>query len=135
MKAFCSNCHMTDNLNCYLQFLIIQRFVIVETVDSYFACDLYLTIWSYSTWCHFSSLNLFWPVFQGTIFLPGNNVTEHSTNGDESRKFLFEIVPGMKYFYYNPYEPVARLPKAISKRCKFTTFTRKCFWCISGCLN
>ncbi|XP_078258100.1 rho GTPase-activating protein 24 isoform X2 [Rhinoraja longicauda] len=30
----------------------------------------------------------------GTIFLPGNNVTEHSTNGDESRKFLFEIVPG-----------------------------------------
>uniref|UniRef100_A0A4W3HXW8 Rho GTPase-activating protein 24 n=1 Tax=Callorhinchus milii TaxID=7868 RepID=A0A4W3HXW8_CALMI len=30
----------------------------------------------------------------GTIFLPGNKVTEHSYNGDEARKFLFEIVAG-----------------------------------------
>ncbi|KAM6987011.1 rho GTPase-activating protein 24 [Aplochiton taeniatus] len=30
----------------------------------------------------------------GTIFLPGNKVTEHHTNGDEGGKFLFEVVPG-----------------------------------------
>ncbi|XP_062333609.1 rho GTPase-activating protein 24 [Osmerus eperlanus] len=30
----------------------------------------------------------------GTIFLPGNRVTEHPTNGDEGGKFLFEVVPG-----------------------------------------
>uniref|UniRef100_A0A672Q1W3 Rho GTPase activating protein 24 n=1 Tax=Sinocyclocheilus grahami TaxID=75366 RepID=A0A672Q1W3_SINGR len=30
----------------------------------------------------------------GTIFLPGNRVTEHPSNGDEGGKFLFEVIPG-----------------------------------------
>ncbi|XP_053505645.1 rho GTPase-activating protein 24 isoform X1 [Ictalurus furcatus] len=30
----------------------------------------------------------------GAIFLPGNRVTEHPSNGDEPGKFLFEVVPG-----------------------------------------
>ncbi|XP_053195608.1 rho GTPase-activating protein 24 [Scomber japonicus] len=30
----------------------------------------------------------------GTIFLPGNKVTEHPTNGDEAGKFPFEVIPG-----------------------------------------
>lgn len=30
----------------------------------------------------------------GTIFLPGNKVTEHPTNSDEGGKFLFEVIPG-----------------------------------------
>lgn len=30
----------------------------------------------------------------GTIFLPGNRVTEHPSNGDEAGKFLFEVIPG-----------------------------------------
>ncbi|XP_051772556.1 rho GTPase-activating protein 24-like isoform X1 [Ctenopharyngodon idella] len=30
----------------------------------------------------------------GTIFLPGNRVTEHPSNGEESGKFLFEVIPG-----------------------------------------
>lgn len=33
-------------------------------------------------------------VLQGAIFLPGNRVTEHPSNGDEPGKFLFEVVPG-----------------------------------------
>lgn len=31
---------------------------------------------------------------QGAIFLPGNRVTEHPSNGDDAGKFLFEVVPG-----------------------------------------
>ncbi|XP_041106806.1 rho GTPase-activating protein 24-like isoform X1 [Polyodon spathula] len=30
----------------------------------------------------------------GTIFLPGNRVTEHPNNGEEPGKFLFEVAPG-----------------------------------------
>uniref|UniRef100_A0A9J8D9N9 Rho GTPase-activating protein 24 n=1 Tax=Cyprinus carpio carpio TaxID=630221 RepID=A0A9J8D9N9_CYPCA len=30
----------------------------------------------------------------GTIFLPGNRVTEHPSNGEEGGKFLFEVIPG-----------------------------------------
>ncbi|KAI1904847.1 hypothetical protein AGOR_G00009880 [Albula goreensis] len=30
----------------------------------------------------------------GTIYLPGNRVTEHPNNGEEAGKFLFEVVPG-----------------------------------------
>ncbi|KAM9841653.1 rho GTPase-activating protein 24 [Aulostomus maculatus] len=30
----------------------------------------------------------------GSIFLPGNKVTEHPINGDEGGKFLFEVIPG-----------------------------------------
>ncbi|TKS84342.1 Rho GTPase-activating protein 24 [Collichthys lucidus] len=29
----------------------------------------------------------------GTIFLPGNKVTEHPTSGDDGGKFLFEVIP------------------------------------------
>jgi hypothetical protein len=31
---------------------------------------------------------------QGTIFLPGNKVLEHSCNEENPGKFLFEVVPG-----------------------------------------
>lgn len=31
---------------------------------------------------------------QGTIFLPGNKVSEHPTSGDDGGKFLFEVIPG-----------------------------------------
>ncbi|KAL6469595.1 hypothetical protein MHYP_G00207140 [Metynnis hypsauchen] len=30
----------------------------------------------------------------GAIFLPGNRVTEHPSNGEEAGKFLFEVIPG-----------------------------------------
>ncbi|XP_070844533.1 rho GTPase-activating protein 24 isoform X1 [Chaetodon trifascialis] len=30
----------------------------------------------------------------GTIFLPGNKVSEHPTSGDDGGKFLFEVIPG-----------------------------------------
>lgn len=30
----------------------------------------------------------------GAIYLPGNKVTEHPSNGDEGGKFLFEVIPG-----------------------------------------
>ncbi|KAK1787462.1 hypothetical protein P4O66_002938 [Electrophorus voltai] len=30
----------------------------------------------------------------GAIFLPGNRVIEHPSNGEEAGKFLFEVVPG-----------------------------------------
>uniref|UniRef100_A0A8C4FGZ4 Rho GTPase-activating protein 24 n=1 Tax=Dicentrarchus labrax TaxID=13489 RepID=A0A8C4FGZ4_DICLA len=30
----------------------------------------------------------------GTIFLPGNKVSEHPTSGDDAGKFLFEVIPG-----------------------------------------
>ncbi|XP_041915533.1 rho GTPase-activating protein 24 isoform X3 [Alosa sapidissima] len=30
----------------------------------------------------------------GTIYLPGNRVAEHPSNGDEAGKFLFEVIPG-----------------------------------------
>lgn len=43
-----------------------------------------------------TSLLLFFYSPQGTIFLPGNKVTEHPTNGDEAGKFLFEVIPGRK---------------------------------------
>ncbi|KAG1943620.1 rho GTPase-activating protein [Pimephales promelas] len=32
----------------------------------------------------------------GSISLPGNRVTEHPSNGEESGKFLFEVIPGGK---------------------------------------
>ncbi|XP_035382606.1 rho GTPase-activating protein 24 isoform X2 [Electrophorus electricus] len=34
------------------------------------------------------------PAFPGAIFLPGNRVIEHPSNGEEAGKFLFEVVPG-----------------------------------------
>uniref|UniRef100_A0A3Q1J012 Rho GTPase-activating protein 24 n=1 Tax=Anabas testudineus TaxID=64144 RepID=A0A3Q1J012_ANATE len=30
----------------------------------------------------------------GTIYLPGNKVTEHPSSGDEGGKYLFEVIPG-----------------------------------------
>ncbi|MGH0138449.1 UNVERIFIED_CONTAM: hypothetical protein FKN15_066987 [Acipenser sinensis] len=37
--------------------------------------------------------NFFSKLPQGTIFLPGNRVTEHPINGEEPGKFLFEVAP------------------------------------------
>ncbi|XP_039543828.1 rho GTPase-activating protein 24-like [Pimephales promelas] len=38
----------------------------------------------------------------GSISLPGNRVTEHPSNGEESGKFLFEVIPGKeKPFFYH----------------------------------
>lgn len=52
----------------------------------------------YCVWGVCVASDEFFPSFfpQGTIFLPGNKVTEHPTNGDEGGKFLFEVVPGRK---------------------------------------
>ncbi|KAL7843869.1 hypothetical protein SRHO_G00224080 [Serrasalmus rhombeus] len=35
-------------------------------------------------------------VWLGAIFLPGNRVTEHPSNGEEAGKFLFEVIPGKR---------------------------------------
>lgn len=39
---------------------------------------------------------------QGSIFLPGNHVTEVQWTPDDSDKYLFEISPGTSSFYCNP---------------------------------
>lgn len=41
-----------------------------------------------------SSDESFFVSLQGTIFLPGNKVSEHPTSGDDGGKFLFEVIPG-----------------------------------------
>lgn len=38
------------------------------------------------------------PLPQGTIFLPGNRVSEHSSSGEDGGKFLFEVIPGKEFF-------------------------------------
>lgn len=39
---------------------------------------------------------LFFSFSQGTIYLPGNKVSEHPSSGEDGGKFLFEVIPGRK---------------------------------------
>lgn len=70
---------------------------------------------------------------QGTIFLPGNKVTEHPTSGDDGGKFLFEVIPGRKrlnqfhhFLYFAEYNMVIAMLTGGRAETKTSGFDHSC---------